>query len=385
MRGHITKRGKNSYSIAISLGKDSSTGKYKQQWVSVKGTKKDTEKRLSELLHQLDNGTFISPGKTTLEEYLIKWLSDYAKPNLSPRSFERYAGIIKKHITPDMGNIPLTQLKSEHLQKHYSTILNSGLSARTVRYHHAVLHKALQTAVKWGVLSHNVADGVDIPRIRRNEMQTWDEYEIARFLEATANNVYYPLFHTAIYTGMRRSELLALRWQDVDFIYCQVYVSRSLHHLKDGQYIFTEPKSLKSRRTIALSPSAIITLRQHQEKQRLERTVLGLELKESDLVFGTLDGKPLRPNTVTYAWARLAAKAGVKVIRFHDARHTHASLMLKQGIHPKIVQERLGHSSIQMTLDTYSHVAPGLQQAAAEGFDKMLNLRRENEPVEKHY
>lgn len=382
MRGSIIKRYKGSYTIVLNLGIDPQ-GKRKQQWLSVKGTKKEAEKRLSELLHQLDTGTFMRPSKTTLAEYLEKWLSNYAKPNLSPRGFERYAGIIRKHLIPDMGSTTLTQLRPEHLQKHYTARLNDGLSARTVRYHHAVIHKALQTAVKWGLVSHNVADGVDVPRAQRNEMQTWDEDEITRFLETAKDSPYYALFYTALYTGMRRSELLGLKWGDVDFIMNQVYVNRSLHHLKDGSYVFTQPKSTRSRRTIALSPSAILTLRDHYEKQKLERAMLGISLKDDDLVFSQLDGKPLRPNTVTRAWTMLADRAGVKMIRLHDARHTHASLMLKQGVHPKIVQERLGHASIQMTLDTYSHVAPGLQQAAAEGFDRLLNRKAENEAVDK--
>lgn len=284
-----------------------------------------------------------------------------------------------------MGNITLTQLRSEHLQKHYTARLNNGLSARTVRYHHAVIHRAIQTAVKWGLVSRNVADGVDLPRARQNEMQTWSEADISRFLEVAKGSPYYALFFTALYTGMRRSELLGLQWRDVDFIFSQVYVSRSLHHLKDGSYIFTEPKSARSRRTIALSPSAILTLEEQKKKQTLERSMLGITLKDDDLVFSDFEGKPLRPNTVTRAWTILAAKAGVKVIRLHDARHTHASLMLKQGIHPKVVQERLGHASIQMTLDTYSHVAPGLQQAAADSFDNLLNGRSKKEPIEKHY
>ena len=382
MRGHITKRGKNSYSIAISLGKDL-TGRYKQQWVSVKGTKKDAEKRLSELLHQLDTGTFMKPGKTTLAEYLGRWLQDYAKPNLSPRGFERYQGIITKHLIPDFGSIILTQLKPEHLQNHYTAKLNEGLSARTIRYHHAVIHKALQTAVKWGLVIRNVADGVDVPRARRNEMQTWDEDDIITFLEAAKDSHYYALFHTALFTGMRRSELLALQWRDIDFH--QIHINRSLHQLRDGSYVFTQPKSVKSRRTIALSPSSVLTLTEHKERQEGIRAMLGTLLKNDDLVFSTLEGKPLRPNTISRAWTMLAARAGVKVIRFHDARHSHASLMLKQGVHPKIVQERLGHASIQMTLDTYSHVAPGLQQAAAESFDKLLNGRSENVAVENHY
>ena len=325
----------------------------------------------------------MKPSKTTLAEYLGRWLQDYAKPNLSPRGFERYQGIITKHLIPDFGSIILTQLKPEHLQKHYTAKLNEGLSARTIRYHHAVIHKALQTAVKWGLVIRNVADGVDVPRARRNEMQTWDEDDIITFLEAAKDSHYYALFHTALFTGMRRSELLALQWRDIDFH--QIHINRSLHQLRDGSYVFTQPKSVKSRRTIALSPSSVLTLTEHKERQEGIRAMLGTLLKNDDLVFSTPEGKPLRPNTISRAWTMLAARAGVKVIRFHDARHSHASLMLKQGVHPKIVQERLGHASIQMTLDTYSHVAPGLQQAAAESFDKLLNGRSENVAVENHY
>ena len=383
MRGHIVKRGKDSYTVVLSLGTDPVTGKRRQQWVSVKGTKRAAEKRLGELLHQLDTGTFMRPGKTTLGEFLEGWLRDYAKPNLSPRGFERYAGIVRQHLVPELGSIPLTQLKPEHLQRHYAAKLNGGLSARTVRYHHAVLHVALQTAVKWGLVARNAADAIDAPRVKRTEMQTWDEDDVAHFLLAAKNSPYYSLFYTALFTGMRRSELLALRWRDVDLLLCQASVSRGLHHLKDGSYIFTEPKSAKSRRTVALSPSLAGVLREHRERQEAEQAVLGVVLTEDNLIFSTLDGKPLCPDTVTRAWAMLAARASVKRIRLHDARHTHASLMLKQGVHPKVVQERLGHASIQMTIDTYSHTVPGLQEAAAAAFDKVVLPRHENAPAEK--
>ena len=377
MRGHIVKRYKNSYTIVLSLGVDPTTGKKKQQWVSVKGTKKEAEKRLADLLHQLDTGTFMKPSRTTLGEFLDRWLEDY-RPNLSPRGFERYEGIIRGHLIPGLGSITLTQLRPEHLQKHYTAKQNDGLSARTVKYHHAVIHVALKTAVQWGLLARNPTDAVSPPRARRTEMQTWNEADITHFLEVAKDSRYYTLFYTALFTGMRRSELLGLKWGDVDFMLSQIYVSRSLHHLKDGSYIFTEPKSAKSRRTIALPPSATLLLKDHQEKQQLERAMLGIPLTDSDLVFGTVEGKPLRPNTITRAWTMLATHAGLKVIRLHDARHTHASIMLKQGIHPKIVQERLGHASIQMTLDTYSHVAPGLQEAAANRFDDLVIHRSEN-------
>ncbi|MBN2074339.1 MAG: site-specific integrase, partial [Dehalococcoidales bacterium] len=212
------------------------------------------------------------------------------------------------------------------------------------------------------------------------EMQTWDEYELIQFLETAKQSKYYPLFATALYTGMRRSELLALRWIDIDFIFSQISVSRSLHQLKNGSYVFTQPKSAKSKRTIALSSFAILTLREHYERQEAIRAEVGKPISDNDLVFSTPDGNPWRPNTITRAWHDMAVKAGVKPIRLHDARHTHASLMLKQGIHPKIVQERLGHSTIAMTLDIYSHVTPGLQQAAAESFENLL-LRKNNGTV----
>ena len=212
MRGHIVKRYKSSYSVILNLGVDPVTGRRRQQWISVKGSKKDAEKKLAELLHQFDTGTFIKPGKTTLAEYLERWLRDYARPNLSPRGFERYQGIITKYLIPELGSIPLTQLRPEHLQKHYTACQDGGLSARTVRYHHAVLHVALKTAVKWGLLSRNPGDAVDPPHARHNEMKTWGEHEINQFLEAAKDSPYYTLFYTALFTAMRRSELLALKW-----------------------------------------------------------------------------------------------------------------------------------------------------------------------------
>lgn len=378
MRGHIIKRYSNSYTIVLNLGRDPATGKRKQQWVSVKGTKKDAEKRLAELLHQLDTGSFMKPDKTTVADFLQRWLQDYCKPNLSPRGYERYESVSRVHLIPALGHVPLTALKPEHLQRLYTAKLNSGLAARTVRYQHVILHKALETAMKWGLVARNVADGVDVPRARQTEIQTWDESEVACFLEAAKGSPYYALFYTNLFTGMRRSELLALRWQDIDFLYGQVSVSRGLHHLVDGSYVFTQPKSVKSRRTISLTPSTSLLLQEHKAKKEFDHRMLGILSQASDLVFSTPDGKPLRPNTVSRAWATLAARCGVKVISFHAGRHTHASLLLRQNVHPKIVQERLGHSSIAVTLDTYSHVAPGLQEAAAQKFDDIIKLGHNN-------
>ena len=390
MRGHIVKRYKNSYTIVLSLGVDPATGKKKQQWVSVKGTKKEAEKRLAELLHQLDNGTFMKPSKTTLGEYLERWLKDYAWPNLAPRTAEGYEDIIRRHLIPSLGNIALTQLKPEHLQHYYSQKLSGGrcdgkggLSPRTVRHHHVNLHTALESAVKWGLLSRNPADAVSPPRSQRPEWHILSEDDIHTFLKAAKATPYYALFYLAIYTGMRRSELLALRWCNIDLLLCQIYVTRTLHQLRDGSIIYRAPKTVKGRRMIALSPSAAFALREHKEKQELECAMLGTSLKDDDLVFSQVDGKPLLPNTVTHAWIKIVRRTGLEGVRLHDARHSHASLMLKQGTHPKIVSERLGHANIGITLDTYSHILPGLQEAAADRFDKMVTPRREKEAVEK--
>lgn len=391
MRGHITKRGKNSYSIVISLGKDATTGKYKYQWVTVKGTKKDAEKRLSEILHQLDNGSYMKPSKTTLREYLEKWLKDYVWANLAPRTAEGYESMIRCHIVPAMGSIQLSQLKPEHLQQYYTNKLSGGrcdgkggLCLTTVSHHHTCLHRALKMALRWGLINQNPADAVTPPRPQRSEMRTMSEDDLSAFLEAAQGTPYYALFYLALFTGMRRSELLALRWSDVDLLMCNISVTRSLHHLRNGEIVFRAPKTAKGRRMVSLSPSTAILLRKHKEKQATERIMLGKPLEDDDLVFSGLEGNPLLPGTVSHAWTKLMKRIGLEGIRLHDARHSHASFMLKQGVHPKVVQERLGHATISTTLDLYSHVSPGLQQAAAEGFDKVLPVR-EKETIGNDY
>ena len=375
MRGHITKRGKDSYSIKVSLGKDAVTGKYKAQWYTVRGGKKDAEKRLSELLHQQDTGTYIQPGKAKLADYLERWLKEYVWPNLAPRTAESYEHIARHYISPYLGNYELVNLKPEHLQQFYSGELAGGLSPQTVRHHHTMLHKALQDAVEWGLVIRNVADAVSPPHTQQHEMQTWNEDEIMLFLDASKSTPYYEIFYLALFTGMRRSELLALRWQDIDSILGQIYVNRSVHVLKGSQVHFRTPKTAKGRRTIALTPSTLLILANYRKGKEVEALLLDRPIPDSDLLFGDLEGKLVLPSTLTHAWSRMVKKAGLKRIRLHDARHTHASIMLKQGIHPKIVQERLGHSSIVITLDTYSHVAPGLQQAAANTFDEAFTTK----------
>lgn len=265
-------------------------------------------------------------------------------------------------------------------------VMNKGaLSRTTVSHHHTCLHRALKMALEWGLISRNPADAITPPRPQRSEMRTMNEDELHTFLGAAKATPYYALFYRALFTGMRRSELLALRWCDVDLLSCQAYVTRSLHHLRNGEIVLRTPKSAKGRRMVSLSPSAALLLQEHKNKQAAQRAMLGVSLKDDDLVFSNPEGKPLLPDTVSHAWVKIVKRAGLEGVRLHDARHSHASLMLKQGVHPKVVQERLGHATISTTLDLYSHVAPGLQEAAAAGFDKMVLPRPEKEAVENHY
>ncbi len=226
--------------------------------------------------------------------------------------------------------------------------------------------------MKWGLVGRNVAQAVDPPRPVHSEMSTLDSERVRRFLEAARATVYYPMWHLDVFTGLRRSELLGLRWKDIDLDMAALSVVQVIHRLRDGRIIFQEPKTQKGRRQVALGPSAVLGLRAHRDCQQALRAALGAPLGDEDLVFSKPDGSPFLPDTVTHAFRRIADRVGLKGVRLHDLRHTHASLMLRQGVHPKIVQERLGHSTIAVTLDTYSHVTPGLQEAAALKFEEEL-------------
>ena len=381
MRGSIRKRG-NTYSVVLYLGVGPD-GKKHYKWLVGGRTKREAERRLAEALYQVDTNTLAEP-KGTVADFLERWLREYAWTSLSPRTAEGYQAIVRGHVMPALGRIPLKSLKPEHLQRFYAAELERGLSTTTVRHDHMLIHRALKHAVQWGLLARNPADAVSAPPMRHTPMRTLTEAHVERVLDALTGSEYFTLFYLAIFTGMRRSELLALQWGSVDLIGAEISVNRSIHRLRNGAWVSRAPKTDRSRRTIALSPSTCQVLREHWDHQAELSTRLGAPEKDGALVFCQSDGSPLLPHTVSQAWRRTVRRLGLAGIRFHDLRHTHASLLLKQGVHPKIVQERLGHSSISITLDTYSHVAPGLQEAAAAGFDAILGQgisRRLAEPA----
>ncbi|MFO8102065.1 MAG: site-specific integrase [Dehalococcoidia bacterium] len=388
MRGHIRKRSKNSWTIVVDLGRDPITGKRKQHWQSVKGTKKQAEQILNELFHSMEKGVYVKPTNRTIADFLLQWLRDYVQTNTSPRTASRYSEIVHRHLITNLGHIPLSQLRPEHIQAYYAKALTNGrldgkggLSPQTVKHIHRVLSEALHHGVKWGILTRNVASAVDPPRPVKKEITIVDVDDIALLLdeasklEKRSGLPYYILFYTALHTGMRRGELLALRWCDIDLNIATISVTRSLLCLRNGSLEYREPKTNKSRRTIAMTPSLATKLREHRISQESFRIAIGKLLNQNDLIFSRPDGSPITPNTVSPAFSKIAKRAGL-TMRLHDLRHTHASMMLKAGIHPKIVSERLGHSTVSFTLDVYSHVVPGLQEAAARTFDESFSKAR---------
>jgi len=376
--GNITARKstKNSWQIQIDRGRDPVTGKRLRSYENLKGTKRDAERKLVTLLRNLESGDHIEPSKVTFEEFSKRWLKDHAWANLSPETAQAYEIMVKKHMVAAFGRHKLQQITPEILQRYYADKLatgrrdgKGGLSPRTVKHHHRLLHVIFASAVKWRVLPRNPADAVDPPQFQRKEMNTFDQEGLETFLNSLQDTEYYPVFYTLLFTGMRRSEALALRWQDLDLDFGRLSIERSLHHLNDRTFHFLPPKTEKSRRLVALPPSLVLVLKQHRDNQRAMRLTMGLVVSNNDLVFAHVDGKPLLPHSISQAWSRLAKRAGYPEVRLHDARHSHASLMLAQGVHPKVVSERLGHNSVSLTLDVYSHVLPGIQEAAALAFD----------------
>jgi integrase len=299
------------------------------------------------------------------------------KPSLAGKTHERYAEIVNIHLIPALGGVSLSKLQPMHIQAYYSQALEigrrdgtGGLSARTVLHHHRVLHNALNQAVKWQLLARNPAGAVEPPKPEQKEMQALDEDTSAWLLAAAQGSRLYIPILIAITTGMRRGEILALRWVDVDFINNVVRVQRSIEQTNAGVRV-KEPKKKRSRRPISIPRLLIDALELHRAHQNELKKALGAAYEDNDLVCCSDDGRIWIPESFTSLYFKFTRRIGVTV-RFHDLRHSHASQMLRQGVSAKVVSERLGHSAIGVTLDTYSHILPGMQEDAAARVDFAL-------------
>jgi integrase len=387
MNGHIRRRGKTSWAIVLDLGHDAS-GKRRQKWHTVKGTKRDAERERARLINEVNSGAYVEPSQMRVSEYLLRWLRDYAEPKVSAKTYERYADMITNNLSPALGAFQLSKLRPLDIQSFYTDALTNGrrdgcggLSAQTVLHFHRVLHKALSQAVKWQLLARNPAEAVEPPKPQRKKMRALDEAETARLLNLVEGTRLYVPVHLAVTTGLRRGEILALRWQDIDFEAARAEVTQSLEQTRNGLR-FKRPKTSQSRRLVALPALTVEVLRVHRIEQTKERLSLGSAYTCQGLVCARADGEPWPPDAFSTCFAAFIRQSDFPHVRFHDLRHTHATHLLRQGVHPKVVSERLGHSKIGITLDTYSHVLPGMQEAAAQQIDALLRrtaLTRKND------
>jgi integrase len=369
MKGSITQRTKDTWRIQVYTGKGPD-GNYRRHTETVRGRKGDAQRRLNELLTNLDKGVYIPPVKLTVTDLLNQWLEGYAKTNCSARTLESYQSTAELHLIPAMGHIPLKQLQPQTIQCYYGKA-SQKLSSKSVLYHHRILKHALKYAVRQGYLARNPCDLVSPPRPQKKAMRTLIPSEVTALLEAASDNRFYPVIYTAVSTGLRQAELLALRWRDIDFDSKTVLVSRALYKRR-GVCQFTEPKTAHSRRRVSMPDKLVAYLSEYKAERESLSLHLGCLLHLDDLVFADVEGQPLDPGVLSHNFARIAKRAGLLGVRFHDLRHTFASLMLLRGAKPKVISEALGHASVAFTLDTYSHIIEGMQSDAMVLLDGVL-------------
>lgn len=344
-------------------------------------TKAEADRALLEVRTSLDKGTYVERSTLTVAEYLTEWLEATGPPRVKHETWNDRQRNLETHVVPRIGGITLQQLTSAHLNLMYRELLQAGrvdgaggLSPTSVRRIHAMLRKALRDAARWKRLERNPADLADPPTSKtvhasgRRSMQTWSEQDLRRFLDRTAADERYPMWFFAASTGVRRSELLGLRWSDVDLAAGLAHVRQTVVPGADGYQMLDDQKTASSARTLHLDARTVGILRGHRDVQSRRQEVQGPAWQDHDLLFPRHDGRWWNPPAISIAFRRAVERSGVPRVRLHDLRHTHATLLLSAGVNPKVVSERLGHSSVSFTLDTYAHVLPGMQPDAAERF-----------------
>jgi integrase len=337
-------------------------------------TRKECLAAMNKLMVAVEEQTFVAPTKATVNEYLKgEWLPA-AKSTIRESTFSSYVQHVECHVVPFIGTVKLQKVSGATLNGLYAKLAESGrksgkrgLSPATVHHVHSCLHRAFRDAVRWGYLQRNPADSADPPHQRgteRREMKTWTAEQLRAFLDFTKDDALYSLWHTLAMTGMRRGEGLGLRWEDVDFEAARLSVRRAL--IPSGrEVVVSEPKTARGRRSIALDPETVAVLKSQAARQ-LDHQADWLEgWTDSGYVFTAEDGQYLNPEAVTRWFRQAVKKSMLPTIRLHDLRHTHATLALQAGVHPKVVSERLGHATVAMTLDIYSHAIPAMQEEAA--------------------
>ncbi|RJS61754.1 site-specific integrase [Bacillus sp. PK3_68] len=368
MAGSVKKDG-NTWYYVLELGKVN--GKRKQKKKRGFKTKKEAQNALIEAEHSLlKNGIFSEPSKMLYKDYLNNWLDD-KKLIIKESTFKTYNWLIGRYIIPYLGHLEISKITPMDIQKFYNELINKDiLSRENVQKIHSLINDSLNKAERWELVKRNVASLVDRPRAFKNELKVWDIEEVKSFLTAAQSSRYYIAFLLALTTGMRQGEILALRWKDLDFISNTVSIRQTLSHT--GNKIIPGAKTRSGLRSITLPLETMSALSKQKKIVQYEKRIADLIYNDHDLIVCTNVGTPCSPRNLLRSFYSLTKKANVTRIRFHDLRHTHATLLLKEGIHPKVVAERLGHSNIRITLDTYSHVLPTMQLETANKINELL-------------
>jgi integrase len=376
MRGNITRRGRASWRLKFDTGRDAVTGKRQTRFVTVRGKRRDAERELARLLNDAHNGTLIDPSKVTVAECIWTWLDGVH--GLSPKTAERYRQLAEQQILPHLDAIALQKLKPAHIQHWHATIARSGgkdgrpLSARTVGHAHRVLHRALQRSVANEMLPRNVASVIRPPKVETEEVEILTSEHLKEVLGGLGEHPLYPIVALALATGMRRGELLALRWDDLNLEKATVRVERSLEETKAGLR-FKTPKTKHGRRVISLPPSSVNMLRVHRRRQLELRIALGQGRQDpATLVFSNLEGGPLSPDKLSREWRRMSTARKLPKVKFHALRHTHASALIAGGLDVLTISRRLGHASPVVTLAIYGHLFRDTDVEAASAIEVAL-------------
>lgn len=371
MAGQIDKRGDQKYMVRVFLGRDPDTGKRRYLNKMVHGTKKHAEQTLTALLRAKDTNTLALPVKMSLNTLLDRWLETAVKPRVSERTHRDYTWKAKHYIRPEFGERLLASIKPYDIQALYAGMLGRGLSPKTVRHCQNIMHNAFEQAIRWQLVNTNPAQHVDLPKQQHKEMLAMNELEAGRFLVAAESDTLHALFALLLGTGLRPSEAAGLKWSDLNAVSGTLSVQRTVVRPKGGGWRFDHTKTKRGRRTLALPAGLVTTLLSHKD---------AVPYSEHGLMFPTAQGEALEMNNVRNRnFAAVQERAGLKGFNLYSLRHTHATLLLLAGVHPKVVSERLGHATISITLDTYSHVLPNMQQEAAAKLDTLLYSRRKPE------
>ena len=366
--GSIYKRNDGRWVAVVNLGYQNGRRGRKSFYGD---TRREVQERLTQVLRDQQQGLPVATERQTVGQFLQNWLIESVKPAVRPMSYIRYEQLVRIHLSPALGKIPLQKLAPQHVQALLNQKLAEGLSPRTVQYVRATLRFALNQALRWGLVARNAAALVDSPQVKRPEIGILDVDQARKLLESVKGHRLEALYSVALALGLRQGEALALRWQDVNFENQTLRVTAALQRI-DGRLQFVEPKTSQSRRTINLPAVIVTALREHRIRQLEEKLFAGSRWQESGLLFTSSIGTPLDGCNVTKGFQKMLERAGLPKIRFHDLRHTCASLLLAQGVHPRAIMETLGHSQISLTMNTYSHVMPAIRKEVADRMDEIL-------------